>query len=156
MSLIEFLIAIFVMITVLTVAGSAYIISQKSWQKGVELNEITQNSRIAIDKISRELRQTDEIITNLPAEEIEFQDGHNKETLQYLRYYLDNTVLHRQTIVYLLDNEPIRWNIPGAEKNVQEDQVIAEYVSFIGFSGNKLIQININDFSTKTAARNIK
>ncbi|MFH1392666.1 MAG: hypothetical protein ABIG90_03310 [bacterium] len=131
----------FVMITVLTVASSAYLAGYKAWQKGSEINEITQNSRIAIDKISRELRQTDEIITSLPANEIEFQDGRT-ENLQYLRYYLEDHKLHRQII--------------GADREIQEDEIIAEYISNMQFSGNKLIQIQVNDFITKTAGRNIK
>lgn len=154
MSLIEFLIAVFVLIIVLTVTASVYTSSQRAWQKGVELNEITQNSRIAIDRISRELRQTDEVITDLPAEEIEFQDGHNKETLQYLRYYLDNNMLHRQIVAYLLDDTTVRWNAPEAEKTIKQDQIIAEHISTIQFSGSKLIQIDINDFSTKIIGRN--
>jgi len=156
MSLIEVLVTILVLTTILTVTISAYLAGQEFWQEGVKLNEITQNSRLAIDRISRELRQTDEIITILPAVEIEFEDGHNKETLQYLRYYLDNNLLHRQIIAYLLDDAPVRWNVPGAEKTTKEDQIIAEYIEAIQFSGSKLIQIDINDFSTKVTGRNIK
>ena len=155
MSLIELLIAIFVFTTILTVAVSAYLMGQKAWQKGVELNEITQNSRIAIDRIARELRQTQEIISSLPGSEIEFQDGHSEE-LQYLRYYLDNKVLHRQIIAYLLNDTPVKWNTLDAEKTIKEDQVIAEYINSLQFSGSKLIQINVNDFSTKALARDIK
>lgn len=155
MSLIELLIAIFVFITVLTVATASYIAGQRAWQTGSEINEITQNSRIAIDRLSRELRQTDEIVTNLPSTEIEFQDGHSEE-LQYLRYYLDNNLLKRQIIVYELDDDAVRWNVPGAEKKIKKDQIIAEYITSMQFSGDKLIFISINDFSTKVAGRNIK
>jgi len=155
MSLIELLIAIFVLITVLTVASAAYVAGQKAWQKGNEINEITQNSRIAIDKLSRELRQTDEIITDLPSSEIEFQDGHSEE-LQYLRYYLDTNLLHRQTIVYEFEDIAVRWNIPGAEKKIKEDQIIAGYISSMQFSDDQLIVIKINDFSTKVTGRNIR
>lgn len=155
MSLIELLIAMFVFITVLTVATSSYVAGQRAWQTGSEINEITQNSRIAIDKISRELRQTHEIVTNLPASELEFQDGHSEE-LQYLHYYLDNNLLKRQIIAYELDDIAVRYNVPGAEKKIKKDQIIAEYITSMQFSGDKLIQININSFSTKVAGRNIR
>lgn len=159
MSAIELLISIFVLITVLTVASSAYVSGHKAWQTGNEINEITQNSRIAIDRLARELRQTDEIVTNLPDSEIEFQDGHD-ESLQYLRYYLENSLLRRQIIIYYLGDIPdipVRYDTPGALPSIQKDEVIAEYISILELSReNKLIQININDFSTKVIGRNIK
>lgn len=155
MNLIELLVAIFVMTTVLTVAVASYTAGNKAWQKGVEINEITQNSRLAIDKIARELRQTDEITTNFPAEEIEFQDGHS-ENLQYARYYLDNNAIHRQIIIYYLDSMPVRYDTQGAEPLIEQDQIIAEKISNMQFSGGKLIQIQVNDFITKTVGRNIK
>jgi len=157
MSLIELLIAMFVLVIVLTIGSAAYFSGQKAWQHGNELNEITQNSRIAIDKISRELRQTEEIVTaELPALAIEFQDGHSEEP-QYLYYYLDGSLLKRQIILYELDNVPVRWNIPGATRILQQEQIIADNIAKIQFSGDKrLMQIEVNDFSTKVVGRNIK
>jgi len=155
MNLVELLITIFVLTTVLLTASSAYIAGQRAWQKGIELNELVQNTRIAIEKISRELRQTNEIITILPNSSIEFQDGHS-ENLQYLQYYLDNNLLKRKTIVYELSGIPVRWDIQGAIPVVQQDITIAEQITNLEFSGNQLITININNFSTKVAGRNIK
>lgn len=155
MSLIEVLIASFVLVLVLTTASSAYLVGQRAWQKSAELNEITQNSRIALDKLSRELRQTDEIITDLPTDNIEFQDGHSDE-LQYLHYYLDNNALKRQIIVYELGEIAVKWNVPGAERKIKQVQVIAEKINNLRLSGNRLVQIEINDFATKVIGRNMK
>ncbi len=81
--------------------------------------------------------------------------GENHE-LQYLHYYLDNSSLKRQIIVYELGEVAVRWNVPGAERKIKQEQVIAEKINNLRLAGNRLVQIEINDFATKVIGRNIR
>lgn len=78
--------AIFTIIVVTIFTAVTY--SQKSYVLGGNVAEIIQNSRVIIERMSREIRQAKKIITSLPEEnvdppsEIKFQDGHLPEILE--------------------------------------------------------------------------
>ena len=123
---------IFVMAVILIFA--IYLTSQKFYQKAETSAEILQNSRVILERITRELRQTQDVITVLPqvpdnptfppANEIEFQDGHSPSPFSalgseyyYIRYYVseDTREVKRQYKVYCFDNCDIcsaffKWN----------------------------------------------
>lgn len=78
----EMLIVVTIFILVIVAVYSVYALSQRSYLNGEEVAEITQNGRVILERVSREIRQAKEIITELPEErmdapsEIKFQDGH--------------------------------------------------------------------------------
>ena len=138
-----------------------FIISQKAFSAGDRQLEITQNGRIFLDRLSRELRQTEEIVTALPATkdvegfppatEIEFQDGHGLPDIQYLRYYVDSGQVKRLRKVYFFETEPetyVYWNAQDEfgqppSSLVVEERLIAEYVSDLDFYGSTVTYIEV-------------
>lgn len=167
--------AIFVMVILLT--GSIYSLSQKSYKKSSDSAELTQNNRVYLDRLSRELRQSVNIITTLPptgddpanppADQIIFQDGHDSSLITYLRYYLNGADLMRQHTAYYFENDPSTYvaynsldqNGRPAKAIILEDRVIGEYFNQIKFWGtNGLVNIylkltkNTNTFEIETSA----
>lgn len=59
-----------------------FVLNQRVYLAGEEMAEITQNGRVILERMTREIRQAKEIVTKLPKErvspanEIIFQDGH--------------------------------------------------------------------------------
>jgi len=166
--------AIFVMVILLT--GSIYSLSQTSYRKSSDLAELTQNSRVCLDRLSRELRQAANIITTLPptdtdpinppADQIFFQDGHDASQITYIRYYLNGKNLMREHRAYSFDTDPGIYvyydslDLGGEppDKVFLEDRIIGEYFNQIKFWGsNGIINIylklikNTNAFEIKTS-----
>ena len=65
-TLLEIIVSLAVFIVVILLTGSIYSLSQKSYKKSSDLAELTQNNRVFLDRLSRELRQSVNIITTLP------------------------------------------------------------------------------------------
>jgi len=161
-SLIEVVIAISISVILFIIITTAYNISQTTYNKTDTKAEITQNGRVILDRLIRELRQTQNIVTTLPENnddpetlpsEIMFQDGHDTTIVRYIRYYLDNGNINRQIIRYYFDTDPtnyVRWhetdqlgNPPTMEIVNDESRIIGEFVDDIEFWGNGLININL-------------
>jgi len=167
--------AIFVMVILLT--GSIFSLSQTSYKKSSDLAELTQNNRVYLDRLSRELRQSINIITTLPpidddplnppADQIIFQDGHDSSLITYIRYYLNGTDLMREHSAYYFDTDPdtyVAYNSldqygQPAQIIILENRVIGEYFNQIKFWGsNGLINTylkltkNTNSFEIETSA----
>lgn len=98
-TLVEILTVVFLATLIIIAAYTIYLISYKSYKKNTASAELTQNARIALERMSRDIRQATEILTDLPEDpeagtppqEIKFQDGHNMLAggqIQYIRYYL--------------------------------------------------------------------
>ena len=141
---------------------SVYQVSQQIYNTIDDRAEITQNGRVIIDRMIREIRQAQKLITELPADtsnpdllphEIIFQDGHNLSTIKYIRYYLDGSNIKRQVIVYYFPSAPelyVYWDATDYDpphippvSTTTEDKIVGEYVDDIEFWGNKLINLNI-------------
>lgn len=159
-TLIELTIAISVSVLLILIVTSTYLVGQKTYNKTDFRAEIVQNGRVIIDRMSREIRQTGDIVTELPEDnadpdnlpsEIMFQDGHDTSQVTYIRYYLENGDLKRQTIIYYFETEPdiyTYWHATDQDGNspimsILEDRVVGEYVDDIEFWGDKLININL-------------
>ncbi|MBU0722276.1 prepilin-type N-terminal cleavage/methylation domain-containing protein [Patescibacteria group bacterium] len=169
--------AIFVMVILLT--GSIFSLSQKSYKKSSDSAELTQNNRVSLDRLSRELRQSPDIITTLPptdtdpanppADHIIFQDGHDSSRITYIRYYLNGTDLMREHKAYYFNTDPdvyVYYNSldaggsPPNEINLDGNaRVIGEYFNQIKFWGsNGIVNIylkltkNTNTFEIETSA----
>ncbi|MFH1226247.1 MAG: prepilin-type N-terminal cleavage/methylation domain-containing protein [bacterium] len=148
-TLMEVLVVISIFVILIVLIFSIYILCQKAYYVGDTKAEIDQNGRIAFDKITREIRQAKEIVTELPetndnpANEIIFEDGHNVGEINYIRYYLKNGAeLWRQIIFYYFDppgqSVHVRWNSEDQSGDppdsvISEDKLIAEYFQTLEF-----------------------
>src|SRR3989338_2210126 len=105
-TLFEIIVSVTLLVIIVILVSDFYLINQRAYNKNADIAELTQNSRVSLDRITRELRQSADIITTLPpaendinnppAEQIFFQDGHNIDQITYLRYYLDGNELKRE------------------------------------------------------------
>lgn len=153
-------IALFTIAILLT--GSMYILAQKSYNKGSNQGELVQNARVCLDRISREVRQSVNVVTTLPetnddpenppAEEIFFQDGHDINQITYLHYYLSGSNLMRSHITYYFDEEPeiyvtydsVDQYGDSPEELILENRIVGEYFDTIQFWGaDNLVHISI-------------
>ena len=157
-TLIELMFAITISVILLMILTSSYILSEKIYSQTDTKAEITQNGRVIIDRMVRELRQTPEIVTQLPdtnsnpPSEIMFQDGHDASVINYIRYYLDNKNLVRQDIYYYFPEDVSSTHVLWGAKNgggnsptlvSSTPKIIGEYVNDIEFWGQGLININL-------------
>lgn len=133
-TIIEVTVTISILIIVIMAVLGISFLGQRFYQHGEARAEILQNGRIISERITREIRQADELVTQLPQipglpenpppKEIEFQDGHTPSPFAYLgseyyyiRYYIaaDSNEVYRQYMVYCFDvcgvcSEYFRWN----------------------------------------------
>lgn len=159
-SLIEVVVVISISVVLFLIVAMVYYISQTTYQKTDTRAEITQNGRVIVDRIIRELRQSQTIVTTLPLDnsdpasipsEIKFLDGHDSTQAFYIKYYLNGQDIKREysryyftadpdTNVYIYDIDQFG-NAPVQE--IIEDKVVGEYVNDLEFWGNSLININL-------------
>jgi|SRR3989339_2255056 len=155
----ELIVSIFIGLLLVLTISSVFILNQRTFRKSNIKAELTQNGRIVIDLFSRELRQAKDIVTTLPADdsnpstvahELKFEDGHITSQIQYVRYYLNGTLLQRQILVYYFDTDPtiyVLWNdvnqFGSPTESIIEDRVIGENISQINFYGDGAITIEI-------------
>jgi hypothetical protein len=128
--------------------------------------EISQNGRVILDRLAREIRQAEEIVGE-PSNEIMFEDGHT-ERLQYIRYYLQDQNLKRQQIIYYFEADPsvlVRYDATDPDGNspteeIEKDELIAEKIENLQFNYLSLLSISLTldstVFETKIYPRNIK
>jgi len=159
-TIIELLVSITIAVILFGAVTAIYNIGQNIYYRTDAKAEITQNGRVILDRLIREVRQTPNIITTLPPttddppnlpSEIMFEDGHNATQIQYIRYYLTGTDIYRQIIVYYFDSAPddyVYWHTTDQQGDpplmlTLEDKLIGEYVVDIEFWGDSLININV-------------
>jgi len=76
-SLAEMTIVTAILALIISTVYLAYVLNQRVYLAGENVAEITQNGRVILERMTREIRQAKEIVTELPEEnEIIFQDGH--------------------------------------------------------------------------------
>ena len=177
-TLTELLVAVIIGLLISVMVASIFLLNQKVIRKNNTKSELTQNARITIDLMSREIRQAKEIVTVLPTDdsnpplpsELQFEDGHVTSQIQYIKYELSETELHRKIIVYHFDSDPgtyVDWNDIDAfgppNEEILEDKIIGENFAGIGFYGNGSVNINLDlqnnneqiEMSTTINPRNI-
>jgi prepilin-type N-terminal cleavage/methylation domain-containing protein len=150
-TLIEVMVSMSLFVILILIINSLYVIAQRAYTKGAEKGELVQNARVCLDRISREVRQSLEVITALPVDnsgllssEIFFRDGHDITQITYIYYYLDNNRLVRQHRAYNFPTEPENYVTLSSidefgyppEIVILEDRIIGEYFSSIGFWGD--------------------
>ncbi len=155
----ETLLAVGIGTTIIVVAGSIYFMGVKTYRRKSLSAELVQNGRVAIDRMSREIRQTSEIAVELPEEEIDdlpteilFRNGHDAEEINYVKYYMSNGNLNREERFYYFESDPEKTHVvcgaigEGGELpvwGVVKDQVIAENISDLGFFGGHLVHMKL-------------
>lgn len=176
-TIIEVLVASTVGILILIITYTSFVTGQKLYRRSVLNSELSQNGRIALDRMGREIRQTNQLVTVLsetapdPAQsEIKFEDGHT-DTIQYIRYYLLGNEIKREQSHYYFASDPNSWvdysAVDGegqpANFTIDVDQSIAQNISVLNFYGAKDINIDLTvsrdgkqiQFRTKDFARNL-
>ena len=157
-TMMETLLAVGIGTTVIAVAGSIYFMGVKTYRMKNLSAELVQNGRIAIDRMSREIRQTSEIAVTLPADEEEslpdeiiFRNGQT-EDISYLRYYLNDGNLKREERFYYFESDPEKSHVicgaigesgESPKWDTVKDQIVAENLSNLGFFGEPLVHIRL-------------
>jgi len=172
----ELLITITIFILILGVVYSGYLLSQRGYREGEKAAEITQNSRVILERIIREVRQAREIISDLEGAKenaissLEFEDGHIEGRYYYIKYFIENGDVKREVKRYYFPDDPetfVIWNAgEGLEFTVtEESQIIGEFVKDLKFWTSEIGIIDVFitleklgkqiDFSTKISGRNL-
>jgi prepilin-type N-terminal cleavage/methylation domain-containing protein len=157
-TLVELLVAVAVSSILVTVTISTYSLFRRSMTLDQSRAALAQNGRIALDRLSRELRQTPEVVTELPVDvndntvtqpgEIEFEDGH-ADDLTYKRYYIANSTLKVDVKEYYFTYDTatrVKWNAIGTSGESPVSSVIstndvADNVLSVAFYGSNQVQI---------------
>jgi len=160
-SVLEIVVSLALFAFVVLLVNSMFVMSQKTYNSGSNKSELAQNVRVSLDRLSREVRQAEEIITALPAtdddtdfpptNELFFQNGHDISQTTYIRYYLDGSNLMRSEISYYFSSDPsiyVRWDSLDESSQppdtlVLENNIVGEYFSNLEFWGeDNLINIS--------------
>ena len=162
-TLLEVIVSVAIFSLVILVAYEIYSLGQNIYRRGGDEMEVWQNARASLDRLTREVRQTESLATalpdvnddpdNPPANELRFQDGHDTSSITYLRYYLNGANLQWQRIAYYFSVQPevyVTYNSQDQfgnppEQIILEERVIGEYFSDLDFwRTNNLINIIIH------------
>ncbi|MDO8524835.1 MAG: prepilin-type N-terminal cleavage/methylation domain-containing protein [bacterium] len=177
-TLVEVLVAMAIFLIAVILIFSIYLTSQKFYRTTEIKAEILQNARVILERMTRELRQTQDIVTVLPQapdnpdsppmSEIEFQDGHSPD-YYYIRYYVSTTTgeIIREYKVYCLDvceacSTYFKWDAPQVYGCSLENRVVGEFAQEMKFWGAGIINVSLKlqkineeiDFQTNVFSRN--
>lgn len=159
-TLVELLVALVISSILIGASVSIYTVFRKAIAQDQNKAALTQNARVAFDRISRELRQTPGVVTVLPKDkddttvaqpgEIEFEDGH-ENNLTYNRYYLVGSSLKLDVIEYYFADDsglrvPYNSKKTNGEvpiKHVISTQDVAEMVQGISFYAGPPLQFEM-------------
>ncbi len=171
-SLLEVLVALSLFSLAIIMVISMYSLSQRSYNHASTKAELTQNARVVINRISREIRQSRDIVIELSSslasssQEIIFEDGHDTEKITYIKYYKDDTDMRRAELAHYFEEEEnvyVRYDTVNEDgelpkEKILQDQLVGEYFDMVGFWGDKdLINIDLKlkknnkTFQTKTS-----
>jgi len=153
-------IAVFLLITGAVYAG--FLLSQKAYRASELASELSQNGRVVLERITREVRQAKEIATELSEEEpveavnplngIIFEDGHGTTTYYYIHYFKEDSSLRREVLGYYFSDNPgvyVPWDAvpPGSQtletETLEDPKTVGEYITGIKFWGTKVINISL-------------
>lgn len=173
-TLIELVIAIGMALIVVSSTVAITILVQREVANGSSKFESVQNSRIVVDRITRDLRQTNNIVTTLPDiygavpgnNEIEFENGHDEsQEINYIKYYLSGNDLVKQTHHYYFTSAPetyVLWNAQdgfgqGPLTSIDTSDVVANNISNFSFfkNGSNIVVFEVTS-TTNTRTSNMK
>jgi prepilin-type N-terminal cleavage/methylation domain-containing protein len=157
-TIIEIMSSLSIFLIIMLLVGSVYILAQRTYNRGTSQNELIQNARVCLDRLSRELRQAEFLVTDVSATttELYFQDGHNDNYISYIKYYLIGSDLYRAHKAYYFPPWPVSpdeyvfynsvdaWGSPAASTTL-DLKIIGEYFNSLQFRGTDgLITITAN------------
>lgn len=147
---------------------AVYITSFQSYRRNVNRAELDQNARISLERITRDLRQTNDIVTTIPPTDTDilnpppshilFQDGHDTTKIQYIEYSLINGDLTREVIHYYFSTDTATWvawdaldqfNNPPLE-SIDETVIKANSIQSLQFFGSPTISIKLTVANSDT------
>lgn len=158
-TLVEIIVTIAIFSLVLSSVTALYSAAQQYYRASSSQNELWQNTRVVLDRITRETRQSKAIAVNLSADKSSavstfmFQDGHGTTDIRYIRYRLTGTSIWRDTVAYYFSADPseyVYWDARDEFNNppietVLDEQLVGEYFSDISFWGeNNLVNIEVS------------
>lgn len=129
------------------IVGAVYTthsLSQRAYREGEISTELTQNARVLSERMTREIRQSREIVTDLPASSseglshIEFEDGHSAERYRYIRYFQEDGEIKREIKAYYFTGDEavfVPWNATPpvgedlGETVIEEAGTVGEFVA---------------------------
>lgn len=179
-TLIELLVSFAGGLLIFTAVLGIFSIGNRTLKIGGARSETVQNGRTALERLSRELRQAQALVTRLPETDIipgfpppsalEFEDGHDGSALNYIRYHLEGALLYRELSHYSFSSAPTVHVVYTAldssgnppSKTVTDDAIIAEGFTKLEFWGGKTIIVRetlgsetATVFQTAVRARNV-
>ncbi len=176
-TLTEMTVVIVIFGLIITTVYSIYALSQRVYRTGGEMAEITQNGRVILERMAREIRQAREVVTELSDDEseassvIEFEDGHVAARYYYIYYYQEGDKVKREVRIYFFPSDPgifLPWNATSPTETLNVDiiegpVIIGEYVTNLKFWESQTINIFTTlvknnqeiDLSTKIFGRNL-
>ena len=118
-TIVELLVAIIISSVLVGVTVQTYTLFRRAVVQDESRSGLNQNGRVALDRMTRELRLTPQLLTVFPTgpadplpqpNGIEFQDGYqattDQEYLTYHRYYLNGSTLQLDIKRYVFSSQP--------------------------------------------------
>ncbi len=107
-TLTEVLVTITILGLVMGAVYVAFLLNQRAYQEGEKAAELIQNGRVILERMTREIRQAREIVTELSDDAtgatstIKFEDGHDISFIHYINYFRDDNdkTIKREVIAY--------------------------------------------------------
>lgn len=182
-TLLEILVVVTLSVVLMVAIYGIYITSYQSYRRSINRAELNQNARISMERVTRDLRQTSDIITALPPtdtdvlnpapSDIVFVDGHDPVQIQYIEYSLSNHTLVRKVKHYYFPVDTTTWVAYNAHdinnnlplESIDQSVVKADAIQSLEFFGeNSVINIKLVTvdnggqfvFQTQTLGRNVQ
>ena len=176
-SIIEVIVAVALGVILMGSAYELYYLATRTLARSNSHFEIRQGARIAMERISRDLRQSEEIISDLPENiatptaQIKFQDGHETSKIQYIEYYVKDNALYRKYTHFSFAYSTDQWvywdtkdnNSQSPNETTDLDEIISENFVNLSIWGKSKINISITveqnqqseTYTTTVLGRNI-
>lgn len=150
-TLLEMIVALSLFTIAIIMVTSLYSLSQRSYSQASAKAELSQNARVVMDRITREIRQSRGMVTDLNSSrdssvhQIMFRDGHDTDQIVYIKYYQDGTDIRRSEISYYFEEEEdvnVRYNTTNEsgelpEERIIRDRLVGEYFQDVDFWGTE-------------------
>ena len=178
-TLVEVLIAITIFSLVVIAIFSLYLSGVGFYRRGTTRSELLQNGRVILERMSREIRQAREIVTELSETEsgatstILFEDGHISPNYHYIHYFQEGDLIKREVIGYYFSDDQSQTLVPWDSTPpsgqaletvvLEEAKIIGEHLQDLKIWGSDLVNISLTltengetiELKTKIFGRNL-
>ncbi len=178
-TLVELLVVIAILGIVSGAVYGTHVLSERAFRGGAIATELSQNGRVILERLTREIRQARKMVTPLAPSEamatsaIMFEDGHVPERYRYIRYFQKINLVKREVIGFYFSGDPaktlVSWDArPPAgqtliKRILEPAQIIGEYVASLRFWSPRIINITLTmrkrdkalELRTKVLGRNL-